>query len=164
VETPRLITPELIEILSRRFALDWLGIHGARHWVRVRENGLRLAERTGASKRVVEVYAFVHDSQRFRDGRDPEHGERAAVFVRALRSRVLDLDDTELALLEDACRHHSMGRTRGDVTVRTCWDADRLDLGRVGIRPRAQYLCTDAARDPATIEWAYQRSVRDATR
>jgi uncharacterized protein len=46
----------------------------------------------------------------------------------------------------------------GDITVLTCWDADRLDLGRVGIRPAAHRLCTDAARDPAMIEWAYRRS------
>jgi uncharacterized protein len=40
----------------------------------------------------------------------------------------------------------------------TCWDADRLDLGRIGIRPKGTKLCTSAARDPAVIEWAYQRS------
>ena len=29
-----------------------------------------------------------------------------------------------------------LAQGEGDLTVRTCWDADRLDLGRVGIRPR----------------------------
>ena len=48
------------------------------------------------------------------------------------------------------------------MTVQTCWDADRLDLGRVGIRPLAERLCTDVARDPVLIEWAYQRSIRSA--
>jgi uncharacterized protein len=43
------------------------------------------------------------------------------------------------------------------VTVLTCWDADRLDLGRVGIRPAPRLLCTSAARDPATIAWAFER-------
>jgi uncharacterized protein len=43
--------------------------------------------------------------------------------------------------------------------VLTCWDADRLDLGRVGIRPLAERLCTDAARQPAMLQWAYRRSL-----
>jgi uncharacterized protein len=46
------------------------------------------------------------------------------------------------------------------MTVLTCWDADRLDLGRVGIKPNPHRLCTAAARDPMMIEWAYKRSIR----
>jgi hypothetical protein len=34
----------------------------------------------------------------------------------------------------------------GDITVQTCWDADRLDLPRVGIQPLPQFLCTEAAK------------------
>ena len=47
-----------------------------------------------------------------------------------------------------------------DVTVQTCWDADRLDLGRVGTTPKAEYLCTDAGKDPDMIEWAHGRAVK----
>ena len=42
----------------------------------------------------------------------------------------------------------------------TCWDADRLDLGRVGIRPDPRRLFTAAARSPELLSWAYQRSLR----
>jgi len=47
-----LITNALIETLKQQFALDWTGIHGAPHWARVRENGLRLASATGASQKL----------------------------------------------------------------------------------------------------------------
>jgi len=47
-----------------------------------------------------------------------------------------------------------------EVTVQTGWDADRLDLGRVGIVPRPDKLCTAQARDPVLLERAYRRSVR----
>ncbi len=57
---------------------------------------------------------------------------------------------------------HTMGKTTGDVTVQTCWDADRLDLGRVGIRPHHKYLCTKAAKDAQMIAWAYHRSITNA--
>jgi uncharacterized protein len=44
------------------------------------------------------------------------------------------------------------------VTVATCWDADRLDLGRVGVRPDAGRLCTEPARRQEVIEHAWRRS------
>jgi uncharacterized protein len=153
------VTHALIQFLKGHFVLDWGGIHGASHWARVRENGLRLASSTGANVRVIEAFAFIHDSCRQNDGRDPDHGRRAAGLARELCGTLLDLAPAELALLETACASHSDGHTTGDITVCTCWDADRLDLGRVGIRPQAARLCTPAARDPAFIDWAYRRSL-----
>jgi hypothetical protein len=42
-----------------------------------------------------------------------------------------------------------------DPTVQTCWDADRLDLGRVGIKPHPDFLSPFAAK---LIEPAYRWS------
>ena len=147
--------------IRQGFALPLDGIHGQAHWLRVRENGLRLSEQTGADPRLVELFAYLHDSRRLTDGRDPDHGARAAEFVRSL-AVVLSLSRPEVELLSYACAHHTQGLTEADVTAQTCWDADRLDLGRVGIRPNPRLLCTAAAREPAMIEWAYRRS-RDKT-
>ena len=55
---------------------------------------------------------------------------------------------------------HSDGHTLADVTAMTCWDADRLDLGRVGIRPHPQRLCNEMARHPEFISTAYLRSLQ----
>jgi uncharacterized protein len=153
-----MIDQELVRIVRRQFALESGGIHGAPHWARVRENGLRLAEVTGAKPRVIELFAFLHDSGRLNDGHDPEHGSRAALFAATLAGSVFELESAALALLMTACRGHSDGLTVGDITVVTCWDADRLDRGRVGIKPHPERLCTEAARDPTVLEWAYQRS------
>jgi uncharacterized protein len=155
-----MITPQLVNVLRSRFLLDWQGIHGASHWARVRENGLKLAEFTGANVRVVELFAFIHDSCRQNDWRDPEHGLRAGVFVRTLTNTIITLNDDELELLVTACEGHSEGWMQADITVCTCWDADRLDLGRVGIKPNPAKLCTEAARSLEMIEWAYSRSIR----
>ena len=154
-----MIEQRLIQHIRTQFALDWLGIHGAPHWARVRANGLRLAESTGAKVQVVELFAFLHDSRRLNDNRDPQHGERAAAFAETLVGQFFDLEPDDLNLLQAACRGHSDGHITGDITVLTCWDADRLDLGRVGIKPRAERLCTEAAREPAMLEWAYRRSL-----
>ena len=155
-----IVTPELLDALRRGFALDWRGIHGVRHWGRVRANGLQLAAAMGANPRVVELFAVLHDSCRRNDGYDPAHGRRAAARLPEMQGRYFDLDARELALLHDACAGHSDGGIDADVTVQVCWDADRLDLGRVGIRPSPERLCTPAARDPAVIARAYRRSVR----
>ena len=43
--------------------------------------------------------------------------------------------------------------------MRTCFDADRLDLARIGKTVDPDYLCTDAAKNPATITWATERCI-----
>lgn len=147
--------PHLLAYLRRTFLLDWRGIHGAPHWQRVHENGLRLADETGADAEVVVLFAYLHDHKRESDGYDPDHGLRAALVLPSLD---LGLEPRRLGLLQAACRGHTHDRTHEDVTVRTCYDADRLDLGRVGIRPDPARLCTPTARDPALIAWAWRRS------
>ncbi len=155
------ITPELVRALREQFALDWYGTHGVAHWIRVRENGLRIAAAaTGVDSTVVELFAFLHDAKRRDEGGDRGHGRRAAAFAGALRGREFELDDGALALLATACAGHSDGLLSADPTVGACWDADRLDLGRTGKRPRGELLSTAAARDPALIAWAHARSKR----
>ncbi|WP_288356347.1 hypothetical protein [uncultured Cycloclasticus sp.] len=154
-----MISKELIEELRSQFALDWSGIHGAPHWARVRVNGLILAKTTGANKQVVELFAFLHDSMRSNDEYDPQHGIRASSYAESLRGRFFELSDNDFALLQYACEGHSDGHMEADVTVQTCWDADRLDLGRVGIRPDINKLCTDVAKDSKVLEPAYARSI-----
>lgn len=155
---PAVISRGLIEAIRKEFRLDWTGIHGAPHWARVRENGLRLAGVNGARPEVVELFAFLHDSRRVQDGADPGHGRRAAALAVSLKGSLISLPDEDFDLLVYACTHHSSGSVEADLTVQTCWDADRLDLGRVGIMPNAAYLCTAAAKDSSMIEWAYLRS------
>ena len=153
-----MISKDLMSVIEQGYALRLDGIHGSAHWARVRNNGLRLARETGANPQIVELFAFLHDSQRLNDGHDPQHGARAARFAASLRSSHLDLSDGDFELLRFACEFHTDGLTEADVTVQTCWDADRLDLGRIGIAPDPHRLCTCAAKEPATIEWAVTQS------
>ena len=56
------------------------------------------------------------------------------VFAAELRGKLFDLNDDDFDLLFVACVGHMDRPTDDDPTVQTCWDADRLDLGRVGAR------------------------------
>lgn len=140
------MTRALLDHLRSRFCLDWQGIHGIRHWARVRANGLKLAKETGADPPIVELFAYLHDSCRWNEYRDPQHGSRAAELVRELQGRFYRLSPGDLNRLAEACAGHTHEATHADITIATCWDADRLDLGRVGIEPDPDRLCTEAAR------------------
>jgi uncharacterized protein len=153
-----MITKELVQSILDQYTLPWGGTHGVSHWARVLENGLILAELTGAKVEVVQLFAIFHDSRRINEHRDPGHGLRGGDLALALRGQLFELPDEDFQLLHTACAHHTDGLIEGDVTVQTCWDADRLDLGRSGIRPRAKRLCTAAARDPELMRWADERS------
>jgi uncharacterized protein len=124
------------------------------------ENGLRLAERTGAKVDVVQLFAVFHDSRRVSEGSDVGHGKRGAEFAATLRGEYFDLPDEDFDLLFTACAEHTDGRTHDDITVQTCWDADRLDLGRVGVMVDRRFLCTAAAKDWQTMTWAEERAAR----
>lgn len=151
------LKPILNSILDE-YVLPWDGDHGVGHWGRVLENGLRLAKLTNANVEVVTLFAILHDSRRINEVTDPNHGPRAAEFATTIRGKLFDLPDGEFDLLYRACEGHTHERTHPDVTIQTCWDADRLDLGRVGIRPHPSRLCTEAARQPEMLKWADGRA------
>lgn len=136
-----------------------LHFHGEDHWSRVDAHGLSVARSLGENPLLTKVFALVHDSHRLDDGDDLEHGPRAADFIAERRDDLFSfLDDGEVEQLEDACRYHSDGMVDGAPLVRACWDADRLDLGRVGIVPDPRLLCTEYARRPEVIAQALRFS------
>jgi len=151
------INRTLIREIRDQFRIAWHGHHGAPHWARVRHHGLYLGRELGADLQVVELFAFLHDSQRENEYTDYGHGRRASFYAATLRDRgFFEMDDAAFKLLATACNGHSDGGMDGDITVQVCWDSDRLDLGRVGIKPDPQRLCTTPARDVAYIEKAWK--------
>lgn len=154
------LTEELMAYIKNHYALNWKNsYHGIGHWRRVEYNGLMVAQTNNADKLVVSLFAYTHDSCRQNEMRDQDHGYRAKLFIEnELQPKFLHLPPHQLRLLTEACAFHTDGLTGGDVTLQTCWDADRLDLGRVGIKPRAKFLCTPFAKQADVIETAFERS------
>jgi uncharacterized protein len=154
-----MLTQTLLKEILSEYTLPLNGRHGVSHWARVLENGRMLAELTGAELQVVELFAVFHDSKRVNEGLDDGHGVRGAAYAGKLRGDFFDLDDGAFELLSQACAEHTLGKRQADLTVQVCWDADRLDLGRAGITPAPQHLCTPAAQDVEMIAWANERSL-----
>ena len=145
----------LLDEVLAQFRISTDGVHGPSHWARVRHHGLAVGAEVGADFLVVELFAFLHDSQRRNEFEDEFHGERAAEYAASMNRRYFDLHDTQLSQLVNAIRFHSDGDVHQCSTIQTCWDADRLDLGRVGIKPSARYLSPVATKHIKTAyEWS----------
>ncbi len=138
-------------VLERSTGKD-SSLHGEGHWRRVAAAGLALLPETpGADPALVFLFALFHDSMRFNDSYDPLHGPRGATLARELRGEAFDIEDAETGLLGFACEEHTNGGVSPDPTVGACWDADRLNLWRVGIRPDPRLLSTQAAKSEGRI-------------
>ena len=126
----------ILGAILRGYVLPVRGDHGVVHWARVLENGRRGAEANGANREVVALFASLHDSRRVNEDQDDDHGLRGAEFA----DRCAAAWSTLTTLGSTCCSRraaHADGYTTGDPTLLACWDADRLDLGRVRASPRA---------------------------
>ncbi len=84
--------------------------------------GLELAPQVeGCDAELVLLFALFHDSQRFNEQRDPEHGLRGGELAREM-SGVLQLDEQRLARLVGACTRHDKGEIADDPTIAVCWE------------------------------------------
>jgi uncharacterized protein len=151
----KLIIHEILE----DYALPIHGDHGVAHWARVLENGLKLARSNWSQRdgRFTCSQSFMIP-RRINECTDADHGLRGADFAAELRGQLFDISDHDFNLLYRACEGHTHERTHPDITIQTCWDSDRLDLGRVGITPHPSKLCTDAAKTKEMIQWADGRA------
>jgi uncharacterized protein len=66
-----------------------------------------------------------------------------------MRGRYFDLKDHAFETLVHACNWHTRARHSADPTIGTCFDADRLDLGRVAIIPSPDFMSTEFGREMA---------------
>ncbi len=153
-----IITIELLAEIKKHYLLNWHGTHGIFHWSRVYDNGVMLSEQTGVNLKVVQLFSIFHDSQRHNEHTDPQHGNRGSQLALTLRDH-LPITDHDFQLLTTACSLHTNVQDHENFTIKACFDSDRLDLGRCHITPDPALLCTPLAKQPETIEWAYNRSI-----
>jgi len=140
--------PDINQIKQWAISRWTLGeLHGISHWERVERNGLLLAT-PECDVIVIRLFAYLHDSCRENDGYDEEHGPRAAKMIEGLRGNLLkDLSDEQFRLLQEACRLHTSTHRTGNPTIDACFDADRLDLGRVNITPDPEKMATEKGKE-----------------
>ena len=145
---------KLLYVISEQFSLDLDGIHGVYHWHRVYKNALKLASYYKIESNIFMLFALFHDSKRANDNIDPSHGSRGAKYARSLQhefSELQELSEKEFNILEYACSSHTKidfhNSLMNNLIANICWDADRLDIGRVGFDVNPDYLSTDYAKE-----------------
>jgi uncharacterized protein len=149
-DAPPIDFERLWRYVAEQFPLGERSVHGPVHWRRVEKNGLKLAAATPAvDETVVRLFAVFHDSRRASEFTDHEHGLRGGELAQLLRGEYFYLSDARFAILFYACTWHERGRTSDDPTIGVCWDADRLDLPRVSIRPDPQLMSTATGKQMA---------------
>ena len=159
IEENKIIFSTLVAEVEKQFRLDINSLHGVSHWDRVRKIGSHLVEKTDADLRVIILFSALHDACRENEGADSEHGSRAVEYLLGLYNKgLLPVDNArQLSQLMYACEHHNKkGAQSNDITIQTCWDADRLDLYRVGAVPDPAFLYTEAGKSPEMIDFALQ--------
>ena len=140
-----MINSQLFRFIERDSLLFHSDIHGLNHWKAVEKNGLYLAKFTSADTKVVSYFAYLHDCMRENESEDEYHGPRGAAY--ALKHKnLLGLTETQLKTLILACKDHTHCYNSNCPTINTCWDADRLDIGRVGISPNSKYMFIEEAK------------------
>lgn len=133
-------------------------IHGVDHWRAVGATAGELAQAADRlpvderpDRELLLLFALLHDAKREDDGRDIDHGPRAALLLEELRDAgLVALDEGRAAILAEALRDHTRGTLSDEPTIATCWDADRLLIGRVGIVPDPRFCSTAEGRRRAT--------------
>lgn len=142
---------EILNLVKSNFKLDLNGYHGLDHWLRVYNNCLSISKYYKINSEVFELFALLHDSKREDEDKDLLHGKRAALFIKDLiKYNKINLSKDDARRLIFACSNHTRSNKKAklyqDLVVQICFDADRLDIGRVGIVPEEQYFQTDYAK------------------
>ena len=143
-------------IFTRGIILEDGSIHGISHWRRVEKLGLTIAEENGADQEVVSLFAYLHDARRESDDDDPDHGKRAVVLLAELfEEGVIKINKLQYEKLARALGAHNITDAQSDdITVQTCWDADRLDFWRSNIEPNPELMFTDFGKSEKMIKFA----------
>src|SRR3989344_4339246 len=70
---------------------------------------------------------------------------------------LLDITVGQLSNLVIACKSHSQSEIKPEnITIATCWDADRLDLWRLGATPNPELLFSEYAKRKKSFEYSYR--------
>jgi len=137
------------ELLAPFCTCGDLDIHGFPHLERVAILSGRLADALGEDVESAVVMGFLHDSARRDDRGGPGHAHDSAVLARRLLGRFYpDMDADRIC---DAIERHADGETTADPLTACLWDADRLELKRLGRTIDTDLLSTEAAKRLARI-------------
>ena len=165
IDTSLLLTPSKILPYITPMAKHNSSLHGVAHWTRVHRYGLLLAdslELPDTEKLAIALFGWTHDLARTDDAGGNVHAYDGAKYVQVVTDNLFrDFPNTTLDVVKVAIRYHSDGMNTEEAihelaitehsnwsresvlnVIGCCWDADRLDLLRLGIVPNESKMST----------------------
>ena len=141
----------LLDEVGDAYALNLYGAHGIEHWESVYHNTQRLANAYSITSDVFIFFALLHDCKREDEDEDFGHGKRAAFAIQGYQEAgLIPLSPDDQARLVYTCANHTKADKTDplyqDLVVQICLDADKLDIGRVGIIPHESHFLTEVAK------------------
>ncbi len=133
--------------------------HGPAHWQSVYRFGKMLYP--GIDKGVLFYFSVFHDFFKSNDFADKSHGKKALTAMPLIKEnlKIWNKDkkahNSQIEQLAFAFENHDCtiqeyasltNPLKDNKNVRACLDADKLDLGRVGIIPESKHLLTEEAK------------------
>ncbi len=112
----------LWQLVIAQFRLTEPTDHGPSHWLTILRNGMELCRHHPADAEIVRLFALL---------------------------KIPNIQ-YPISLPHSPCRIHNGGMPQSEPTLAVCLDADRLDLGRVGINPDPLRLSTSTAKSIAS--------------
>ena len=170
IDTSSLFTPSKILPHITPLAKHNSAIHGVAHWTRVHRYGLLLADSLKLSEKekiAIALFGFTHDLARTDDGGGNQHSIAGAKYVQYVTDTLFsDFPNSTVDIVKVAIRYHSDGMNAEEALyelpiagssnwsresvlnmIGCCWDADRLDLLRLGIMPNESKMSTSYWQD-----------------
>ena len=123
---------------------EGLALHGISHLRRVSILSGRLASAVGEDVEAAVVMGFLHDCARTDDKAGDGHAHDSSVLARCLLGRFYPHLDADRIC--HAIARHADGEVTDDGLAACLWDADRLELKRIGREIDLDLLSTEVAR------------------
>ena len=133
-----------------------LEVHGMGHLRRVSSTAGRMAAILDEDIESAVVGGFLHDCARTDDGGGTSHAHSSAQLAKDIM--ITCYPHLDIARLCRGIAQHADGMITDDPLIGCVWDADRLDLSRLGIEVDLDLLSTFVARRLVML----QRSVWSA--
>lgn len=121
-------------------------IHGTHHWINVAQIAGAIAHQENSDVLGAQAFGLLHDCCRENDNHDPQHGPRAAQWIRSHKEIKRILGRERAAAVALACEIHTLRITTKDPFCGACLDADRITLHRVGITPNPFLFSTETGK------------------
>lgn len=139
---------KIVNEIDNKFAplckCSYTKIHGINHLRQVAYLAGRFAYSINECEETAIIGGYLHDCARENDGNGNSHAHESALLATKIISKFYP--EINIERVYNAIFFHADGLITDDPFIGCIWDADRLNLVRIGIIPKVELLSTEVAK------------------